>query len=359
MENNTEQRGKQGDGAHIPLFRYLLPLLILTFVMTVLFVTATDGRRALAAFQRINPLSVMAALLLAIVPWFTDAARSMVWCRFLGRPVPYFRLIRIAAASELGAAVAPPVVGTVPVKTVLLSREGFTSGEALSLTTIAGLEDWIFYLIALPFCLAVSGTAALSDLPLNAPAFVHIGAWAVGCGILVYLVAYALRHRWRELPFSSAVRKRADGLARWFTGTWNDLAGVYRLVAERGAAPFLLTLLLTAVQWGCRYSVAAVLIGGMGLPSYPALFFSLQILIYGMTTIVPTPGGAGGAEALFALVHRPFLPGASLGVVTAAWRVTTFYLPVLLASMIAVVQLSAIRRCNGPSSSVPGQSPPA
>jgi uncharacterized protein (TIRG00374 family) len=339
----STQRGN----AYIPLFRHLVPLLLLMLTVTALFTTAIDGKEAINVFQRIAPLPAFAAILLAFVPWFTDAARAMVWCRFLGRQVPYVRLVRIVAVSELGAAVAPPVVGTVPVKTVLLAREGLTSGEALSLTTISSLEDWVFYLIAFPFCLAISGPASFTDLQFGAPDIARIGEWTVGCGIVVFLAAWIFRKWWLWIPDRVRIRNRFGRFSGWIHNTWRDLAAVYRLIIARGAIWFLFTLLLTAVQWGCRYSVATVLIGGMGLPSQPALFFSLQIVIYGLTTFVPTPGGTGGAEALFALIHRPFLPGASLGAVTAAWRVTTFYFPVIVSLIIAYVTLAASRSSNG------------
>jgi uncharacterized protein (TIRG00374 family) len=359
MERSAAPRSEQREGACLPLLRRLLPILLLTLVAAAFVVTMADGGQAFASFRRIQPLSVAVALLLAIIPWFTDAARSAIWCRFLGRPVPYVRLIRIAAAAEVGAAVAPPFVGTVPVKTMLLSREGCTSGEALSLTTLASLEDWVFYLIALPCCLTVAGPAGLPGPQVTVPDVIRVAAWAAGCGAVIFLIAFALLRRGQDLQDGSAGREWLNRPVRWFIGTWHDLAGVYRLVARRGASQFLLTLLLTAVQWGCRYSVTAVLVGGMGLPTKPGLFFALQILICGLATIVPTPGGAGGAEALFALLHRPYFPGASLGVVTAAWRITSFYLPVLLASMIAFVPLPAARGDNGRSNSEAAQAPSA
>jgi hypothetical protein len=346
MDHTAEQLGGQEDGISPPLFRRLLPLLLLTLAIAAVFLAMTGGSTALAAFRRIRPFSAAAALLLAVVPWFTDAARSAAWCRFLGRPVPYARLLRIAAASELGAAVAPPFVGTVPVKTALLTREGFTSGEAFSLTMLASVEDWIFYLIALPCCLAAAGTAVLPGISLPLHAVGRAAAWASGCCAALLLAAWTLRRR-REHPGRSAVGERLDRLARWLAAAWTDLSGVFLLVARRGAATFLLTLLLTAAQWGCRYSVAAVLIGGLGLPSHPPLFFALQILVCGLTTIVPTPGGTGGAEALFALLHRPHLPEGTLGVVTAAWRIMSFYVPLSLASLIVLAPLGAGRRHGG------------
>lgn len=53
---------------------------------------------------------------------------------------------------------------------------------------------------------------------------------------------------------------------------------------------------------------------------------------------VPTPGAIGGAEALFALLYRPFLPAGSIALVMAGWRFFTFYLP----AVFGATALSAI-----------------
>jgi len=317
-----------------PLLRRPLLLIPLSIGVTVLFMLVLSGADGFGAFLRIEPSSIAAALFLAIVPWFTDAARTFVWSSFLGRPVPYGRLLKVAAASELGAAVAPPFVGTVPVKTMLLVREGFSSGEALSLTTLSSLEDWIFYLAAAPFCVAAAGTAVFSDMQTAAQHTVRIVRWAALAVAVLGVVIFFVRRRLRGRGVSSSLHERWARFQRWSRGTAGDAISVYRLVARNGMAPFLLTLLLTSVQWGCRYSVAAVIVDGMGLPARPAILFALQIIIYCLSTIVPTPGGSGGAEVLFALLHRPYLPGPSIGVVTAAWRFATFSFPCLLAALV-------------------------
>jgi len=219
MEQAAEQSDRSKDPS-LPLLRRRLPLLLVTLAAPALFLMMTDGGWSLAAFRRIHPLSVLAAVLLAIVPWFTDAARSALWCRFLGRPVTYARLLRIAAAAEVGAAVAPPFVGTVPVKTVLLSREGCSDGEALAITTLASLSDWVFYLIAAPCCLAVAGTAVLPGMQVALPDVARAALWAAGCGAAVLLIAYEVRRRRRKSPERSPGRTWLDRPVRWCTRRW-------------------------------------------------------------------------------------------------------------------------------------------
>jgi uncharacterized protein (TIRG00374 family) len=71
----------------------------------------------------------------------------------------------------------------------------------------------------------------------------------------------------------------------------------------------------------------------LGLPVQPLVFFSLQVILFAAMNAVPTPGAAGGAEALFSLLYRPFIPANSLAVVMIGWRFLTFYLPAILGAV--------------------------
>jgi uncharacterized membrane protein YbhN (UPF0104 family) len=72
-----------------------------------------------------------------------------------------------------------------------------------------------------------------------------------------------------------------------------------------GKSVFALTFTLTAVQWICRYSIISLLFMSLGLPARPVLFMALQVVVFALLSFIPTPGGAGGAEALFYLLYRP------------------------------------------------------
>jgi hypothetical protein len=79
----------------------------------------------------------------------------------------------------------------------------------------------------------------------------------------------------------------------------------------------------------------------LGLPAQPLVFFSLQVILFAAMNAVPTPGAAGGAEAL-SLLYRPFIPAESLAVVMIGWRFLTFYLPAILGAVgFTIIGVSA------------------
>jgi uncharacterized membrane protein YbhN (UPF0104 family) len=82
----------------------------------------------------------------------------------------------------------------------------------------------------------------------------------------------------------------------------------------------------------------------------------LQVFVFALMTLVPTPGAAGGAEVMFSLIYRAFLPAGTIGLVTAGWRFLTFYFLLLLAAALSLlfgIQSLAASRPDGEQSAVP------
>ncbi len=323
------------------LARSLLLIVPLAALATAAYTFSTTDGSAWASLRPPDVGTALFAAALTMVPWFTDAGRMAVWSRFLGAPVPYGHLLRLSAFAELGAAVTPPALGTAPVKIALLLRHGVSGGAALTITTLSSLEDWLFFLITVPLCLAAAPAGILPGL---GHAFSSAGSalfWLVAATAAIGALVYLRRRRDRSA--GTAAKAITGGLWERFRRAIREFAASYRLVMQKGKTRFLITMVLTAVQWGCRYSVVTVLVRGMGLPVHPVQFFALQAVIFALSSVVPTPGGAGGMEALFMVLFRPLLPASAVGIAAAFWRISTFYLPVLLASVVALTPFAADR----------------
>jgi uncharacterized protein (TIRG00374 family) len=312
--------------------RALFLLVPLGVAINVIVCLSTTDRKVLDAAANISPGYLAFAAILAVAPWFTDALRMLVWSRFFGRADAYTELLKVVIGAELGAAVVPPALGTVPVKVGLLMRLGFPGGTAFSLASLSSLEDWVFYLIAVPAAIAIS---ASNEIPAVLGTF---AVWRPGlliaAGALVLLAAVLYALRWLRRKYVSPGRSGPgprSGLREKIRNAARDFLGAWRLIARKGKSRFAATLALTAVQWICRYSVITVLLAGMGVEARPVLFFALQVVLFGLITVVPTPGGVGGAEAAFYLLYRPFIPAGLMGVVTAGWRFVTFYFLIVVA----------------------------
>jgi hypothetical protein len=70
------------------------------------------------------------------------------------------------------------------------------------------------------------------------------------------------------------------------------------------------------------------------LTVHPLHFFLFQWLVFILTILVPTPGGAVGAEASFYYIFQLFVPGDIMGLLTGLWRFLTYYLQMILGALL-------------------------
>ena len=126
-------------------------------------------------------------------------------------------------------------------------------------------------------------------------------------------------------------------LKRPFRTFWSDAREVFKLIRYNGKAWFCLSILLTGSQWLARYSIVSAIVAFLGLPAQPVLFWVLQWVVFTLSALIPTPGGAGGAEAAFFVLYSPFIPSSAMGLVTAGWRFFSFYLLLGLAAILYMI----------------------
>ena len=319
-----------------PLFRKLIFLIPLGVIGNVVFVLlATDGSlfRSVPSF---SPGYIIIAMLLSITPWFMGSLRLLLWSRFLGNRFRYRDTFRIALGAELGAAISPPMIGGTAVKTCMLMQQGLSSGAALSLTVIESVEESLFFLLMVPLAITLSSSWDLPVIQGLLSGIRHTSPrmFLAGSGVACTAVLVLARPRFRTL----VMRFRPS--ARFITmigSAYHRFILTWRTIMCSGKSVFALTFVLTAAQWICRYAVISLLLMSLGLPAQPVLFMSLQVLVFALMSFIPTPGGAGGAEAVFYLFYRPFLAADSIGAVIMGWRFLTFYFLLLLAAVLFLI----------------------
>lgn len=320
------------------VFRLALILIPFGVLGNLALSWATTDTSLLASLPELPRGYLYLALVLGLVPWFTNALRLLVWTRFVGSGITFRDAFRIVLGGELGSSVLPTSSGGEIFRWGMMIQRGVSPGTAASVVTLGHVEDTVFFLVALPLAAVLSSAWELPVLRSlagqvegNVVLALVGGVAALAAVFLAYRLVMAGRlggrPRRRGLRVSARVRRR-------FRKTWWDFREVYRLVAKRGKSRFLFTVALTAVQWICRYSVAAALAAFLGASVDPVLFFLLQWVVFTVMLFVPTPGASGGAEAAFYLVYSALLPERIIGLMTAGWRFLTFYLQLALGALV-------------------------
>jgi glycosyltransferase 2 family protein len=293
------------------------------------------------------------ALALALIPWLTNALRLLIWARFISHRLSFRDAFRITLGAELASSVFPTSSGGEVFRWGMMVQKGISKGQSASIVTLGYLEDMLFFLIAIPAAVVVSSA-------WNLPVFQYLGRQILtrqntAVGVLVAFVALlfvarALLRAWLQGGLGEAPRRRGlhvfGTLRRRLRRTWSDFRSVHALVIRRGKSRFLLTFLITAVQWSSRYSVVTALAFFLGAQVDPVLFFLLQWVVFTAMLFVPTPGASGGAEAFFLVAYSALLPGRIVGIATALWRMLTFYFLLALGSLLFLLMNVADARAR-------------
>lgn len=315
-----------------------VPIGVLANLALSWFATDHSVLRNLAALDRTY---LYLALLLALIPWFTNALRLLIWTRFVGYRVRFSDTFRITLGAELASSVFPTSSGGEVFRWGMMVQKGITQGQAASIVTLGYLEDLVFFATALPVAFVVSEAWELPVFGQVGRQLKDLQGRAVFIALVLLAVTLAIRFAWRSVLKGVAGRKpRRWGLRfsarlkRKSRKTRHDFRGVWRMVVARGKMRFLLTFLITAVQWSSRYSVATAVAYFLGASVDPVLFFLLQWVIFTAMMFIPTPGASGGAEAAFVLVYSALMPAGLIGIATALWRMLTFYFQLALGSVL-------------------------
>ena len=314
--------------------------LILALAANLAFAAVTLPEEGWRGLGRVSLRLLALAAMLALIPLATNAARIAIWARFMGRRLGAGDALQVAAASDLGAAFTPTVAGTGAVRLGMLLGHGLSPGRASALILLMTLEDAIFFLVALPeaylFARGRGGEAVDAVLEGLAARAGLVLAGALVAGLVLTVLWKLYRGRLSEVV--SGGGSLGSLLRRWLD--WlREARAVFAEVMKRGKLRLAATLVLTSVQWVCRYSVVTAVLAAFGLATYPFADILLQWVVFTAGTFVPTPGGATAVEAAFAVVYQPIVPAELLGPVTAVWRLVIFYLVLVVDAAVLSVFL--------------------
>jgi hypothetical protein len=285
----------------------------------------------------VAPGLLLLAAGLAFVPMLANSLRFALWSRFLGLGLGFRGGLKVVTGTMVTNSITPSAAGGVPIKMLFLLGEGVPARRAATLISLQTAEDTLVMTSLAALCLTFSGFQ-LADFLGRQPGLVNeietdLAIIAAAAGAVLVLLA-GLAAAVTAGLLGAGLRARAAALtarARDFGGhVVSDWLGVLR----RGKGMALVNLVLALAQWLTRFSMAGIVLAAFGQEWHPALYWLLQYLVQSISSVVPTPGGAGGAEAGFLLLFAPFVAAGVLVAAMSTWRLIFFYLPLAGAALV-------------------------
>ena len=326
---------KEPKALRLPTMQTILRRLVPIVCIGVLFNLAltwylTDQSQPLD-WSKFSLGYLVLAAMLSLIPWLWHGLRLLIWSQFFGVPVSNLDLLRIAVVTDVGGVVAPNVVGGTPFKMGMLIQHGYRPGQAASLALLGQFEEGIFYIfVIIPVSLAMTRPWA-NPLWQKVGGFFSAHGWTAALLAALLAIAIVVLGKWRRRRNEKKGRPSRSEQWQMLISDFRHTSG---LIYAKGRKPFLYSMLALAGQWATRFFVLIAVLLALGLQVDFFNIFFLQWMVFSATIFVPTPGGAGGAEAAFILVFGALIPRFAVGPVMTGWRFLTYYFILLVGVAI-------------------------
>ena len=297
----------------------------------VIYLTYTPGVLHHLKPKRMPGL-VIAVIVSLLRVWFVAAK-----IRFLAEgQLNWMQSFRVVLTWDFTSSVTPSTIGGAPMATYAMTKEGLNAGQSTAIILYGVLLDQLWFAIAVPILL-ISGLY-YEVVPANIGMVGDISMLLLYAGLLTYasLLAYSV------LKNPAVLKKVVNGvfrlplLRRWRETVKEEAEHLEEYSHELRKKPtsFLLkAFFLSTMAWLCRIALPTIVILSL-LPAHEILSILRSLAMNLAFLIMPTPGGSGGVEGLFAIFQGPLIDRkAFIGLAVFLWRVISYYISIGLGMM--------------------------
>lgn len=292
----------------------------------VIYFTYTPGVLNHLAPKRLPGLVL--AVFVTLLKVFFTAARL----RYLAdKEISWMKSIRIMLTWDFASAVTPSTIGGAPIATYAMTREGIRLGKSSAIILYGILLDQFWYALAVPILILAGFYYQV--LPPEIGFVGNLTMVLIYSGLLLYagFLTYGL------LVNPSSMKKMIFWIFKWpflnrFAEKMNaeaqNLEEYSLLLRDKPLKFFLTAFFFSTMSWLCKVALPVIVV--LSLLPGPEILLVLRSLAMNLAfLVIPTPGGSGGVEGLFALFLGPLISRTSfIGLAVFAWRIITYYISI-------------------------------
>lgn len=243
--------------------------------------------------------------------------------------------------------VTPSAIGGGPVATLYVAKDrGIQVGEATAFMLFSILLDQFWFALSIPIVLVAS--FSLEVIPSSIGSVGHWSFVALFAGMLTWssLFAYALLFRPALLEQMADRLFNFRYLSRFHDTVMREMRTFTRRARALRAEPpafYLKGFLLTMGAWMGRYLLVVFIVWSV-FPTFDKVLVFLRTIAMTLSSLVlPTPGGSGGLEGLYALFIGPLIPEALVAPTLFAWRTLGYYIFIALGAYLFLHQVQNVQ----------------
>ncbi|MEX2640323.1 MAG: lysylphosphatidylglycerol synthase transmembrane domain-containing protein [Balneolales bacterium] len=308
-----------------------ISLSVISLVVLVYFTYTPDF------FQHVRlkrlPGLLIAFTVAALRVWFFAAK-----LRYLSeQKLSWAASFRVVFTWDFTSSITPSTIGGAPLATYAMTREKITLGQSSAIMIYGIMLDQLLLLFMIPGLLVAGMYFAI--VPEN------VGRLGQGAMLLMYLMllSYAVVLIYGVFRNPSILKKtvnfifRLPLLNRYKEPIARETETLESTSHELRKKPFRFVLTafsLSTLTWIARASLPTIVVLSF-LPADEVLSLLRSMAMALASMFMPTPGGSGGVEGLFAIFQGPLIERkAFLGISVFMWRLISYYIPVGIGMMV-------------------------
>ncbi len=303
-------------------------------------------------FKQVDPLIMSGAFAMLVLRVVMGGWRIS----FISRHALGFKAgIRSQLAWDFASNISPSFVGGAPLTAYYIARESrvppnkpIAIGDVSAVMSYVMLLDQVWFALSVPVLLI--GTWFMDVIPASAGL---LGTWTI-VAYLIILMAYTGLFAYATLYRPDVLGRVAEKVLRLpFLRRFKDkVMGEMKEFELRAAVLrrqksdfFLRGFLLTTGTWIARFGLVVFIIWSF-VPDVDLLLLTMRSIAMAMgSLIMPTPGGAGGLEGLYALFFGDLLPDSSLLAPSLlTWRILGYYIFLIFGISLSTRHLQRTKK---------------
>ena len=315
-------------------------------VVTVLWRTG-KWQATIDAFAQVRPGWLLVGLVLASSDWLGGGLRIYLLTRHVWPKTPFWGMVTAGGLTAWAAYLTPAQAGGGPTMILTMRRFGVPLPEAMTSTVMSLLTTVIFFAIAGPLALVFGAGSSLAGhttgiLGISLYDIFKTSAATFGLigGVLLLALGFpkvttALLHRlvtWLETHHGERWAQRVEGMRAGIDRMHECTVLYFR--TPSGWLQMFVGVLTSGLAHANRLLAGYVAMRALGLDPDFLDILIVQVTVSFLLYFAPTPGGAGAAEALSALVMQKYVPIDLLPAYTIIWRFTMSYATVIFGSYV-------------------------
>lgn len=319
--------------------KYLIGIILITLVLLLVGIFYADGVSSLKlAIENLEPRYVFLILGLMFAYWLSQAIIIMQLAHNQGQATSLYAAFKTYMIGEFFSAVTPFSSGGQPMQVFYMSGIGIPTGVS---TSILGVQLF-FYTVArllITFALSIYHGDFFYARGYAFTYMLVLGL-IVGVAMVVFMVLAAYKPEFvkkivlgfYKFLLKIKILKPKDEFVEKIEGEIENFNLGLQTFRGQSLVFYIMMIVENVIGYLIFYAMTYYIFVSYGVrPPSVSLTFAICAAVQISSGYIPIPGASLGAEGMFYLMFSSILPeGAPIFLVLLTWRLTTYYVKILL-----------------------------